>query len=203
MTATQAKIEKEKNAASIICAIKQFELNSPEKVQDFLCVSVSKVESGLDWLVSKNYIWRTSSGMLIITESGFEYIDGLSRRPGFETATSAAKHKEEALSGIVERRSNKSGFTVSRQSTMNRAVVLGGKEKHETKTPEDRFLMNEEARISKIKFAEQLGIKVEDIPAHLEAGRIKKCKRCCNVELHGKKGKYIREICNKCRRKKR
>jgi hypothetical protein len=138
----------------------------------------------------------------MITNKGQRHYIELCVENKMDTGSSLLKWKDEILTGMKLERSQKSGFQVSARSTMRDlgmpAIPKTGK-RAEPKTSDD--VLKEEAMMTARRgIAQRLGITLNQVHKYMEAGQIKVCKRCKEVQVHDRKGKYVRSPCRMCRK---
>lgn len=151
-------------------------------------------------LIDKEYLIK-ANGAYIITKQGREYTEGLKINSSFNTASSIAQHKEEALSGIVEKRSSASGFIVSEQSKLTKAVLPGAQKR--VKRDVEQFALETSDKRKKLHrdLAKKLKLSEEELDTKIKEGLVGICKYCGEVEVFHKDGKYRTSKCRVCRRK--
>ncbi|MCK5610747.1 hypothetical protein KAR91_53230 [Candidatus Pacearchaeota archaeon] len=155
------------------------------------------MEKGTRQGAQKEFVFKNGQAYGI-TQQGRDYVEGLSLNSAFSTAAGTAKYKEEALSGIVERKSKKTGFMVSEKSKLTRAVLFSHAKHHSSKSPEDFILEQDAIKKARVKIAKQIGITVEELEKAVEEERVKVCKGCGEIEIHHKNLKGLRSKCVKC-----
>jgi hypothetical protein len=145
------------------------------------------------WLLKKEFAHKLHS-RLYITIEGREYYDGLCRNSNFQFSVTA--FKEEALSGVVVKRSKKSGFTVTEQSSLKRAALPTPSKSHNTRTCEDDIAEVQQLQVHRKRLCREFSITDDELTLFIDQGRIRQCGD--HWGLFDRKGDYWRHLCRKC-----
>ena len=165
-------------------------------------LSEDRIYYCLEQTNKQKYTWKVGSKHGL-TYEGREFVEGLEKSSEINTATSTAKHKEEALLGLVEKRSRASGYLVSEKSKMTKAILPTYSEPRETKTPEDFFIEQDREKKGRERIAKSIGITVKQLEDAYEKGLVAICPGCEKIELFHSHGKYRQDKCIKCKKKRR
>lgn len=141
------------------------------------------VDNGLMTVDKLGHYWPTSD-----TEAA------LARRVARPTTqgNKDAQWKDEALTGMTP---------AGNKSAIKRAVLPTGTVPR--KAPVDMQVHNRRQLLNSIKaVCAESNLTMEQCASLMADGRIKTCRKCGEVRLHGKKGKHVRTPCNFCRSKK-
>jgi len=158
------------------------------------------IADAVEWLKDNRLVNGRSK--LFLTELGFEYLDGLEHNVSMVTAASEFKFKNEALSGLTEMRSRKTGLMVSERSELTAAVLPEAHKPTTNTTPEDLILRKQRELEAKQKLAGRLKITTQELECHIASGRLRFCKGCESLQLFDSNGKGTwRSKCRKCRKK--
>lgn len=183
-----ARIRNEKAASRIALLMYRYRTISwcPENIKSHVSLTEDELKCGLDWMRKKKYIAGTT--MIFLTDSGIEFVAGLRENVSVSSAASESRYKDEALTGMCERRSKVSGYMVSEKSELTAAVIPTVKKPHTSVTPED--IIDEQRRFLgfKERIARQLNCTLEEIEHYSKTGRLRYCSSCESWKLFNRKG---------------
>lgn len=187
----------------IISTIKRFD---QIRLDEEALAGVARIDfqrgiEAISWLLQKRYIYK-HKGRYHVTELGDEYIDQV----GFfsEKPKSLKRWKEEALTGLVERKSRSSKQYISKQSTMERAVLsTRSKDAPEGLRPDQAIINFENVLHLRKEVCRELGITMADYIRFNAEGRIRVCRhRGEHIGIFDRHspGRW-QHICRTCRKK--
>jgi hypothetical protein len=200
----QKEIEREQDAVRVILYIYMFDGTNctSAAIQWHYGFEPSRIANALYWLECRKYI-QIRDGSIFIDELGHEYIEGIKETSIIGQNKDGRDYKEEALTGLTQIKSPKTGRMVSRKSKLVRPVLPSNKKHHETATPEDSMIEKDRALKAKMKLAKDLNTTVEKLENFISEGRLKMCPKCKKVGIFDKRGGgYMAVWCRKCRKLK-
>ena len=188
----------------ILATIKRFDGN---KLDEEALASIARIDlntgiEAISWLLDQRYIYR-HKGKYHTTELGDAYIADV----GFYSLKdkSLKDWKDEVTTGLVERRSRKSGQVVTTQSRLTRAVMSTSTINAPEGIRPDQIVMELDNLMSMRKaLCQELGISMSQYEILNDEGRLRVCK--CGGEHIGifdKDRDRFRHICRKCAKRKR
>ena len=149
----QSTIDKAIDGIKVLSLLINFEgmLWTGDMLKEILCFKDSQLYPAITWLTSNGHIVYYQHEY-IPTDNGRQFFDAAKRQSSVVKPGETYAFKYEALSGIIEKFSSKSGFTVSKQSEITNAALPRGKpERSRDKTPEEILLEKEHVNIQSSK----------------------------------------------------
>jgi hypothetical protein len=203
----QRKIDRDVDCGRIIAELLRMAPYGLDSVQltTVLNITAGRAKVCLDRLSGDGLVYRDQSNLLKLTTDGSETAEIQARNASIDTSHAIAQHREEALLGIVECRSKKTGGMVSERSKMKSAVLPStGRQQHTSKTPEDFIQEQDRQAKGRDRMAEQLGVTKDEFEKLFEEYRIKICKNGCEkIGIFDRHGDRLQHLCRKCRKAKR
>jgi hypothetical protein len=175
---------------------------TPENLLTYVGGMSDKLFDALSAMKKRDLIDGTT--MIFLTDSGVEYVSGLSQNVDVVPPSTCRKFKDEALLGIVEYKNTHTGWMVTEQSQLTVAALPTAHTPVTLTTPEDMMVKRQRALIGKQKMAERIKCSVKELETYIEDERLRYCKACESIELFDRKGKgRWQPVCRKCRKKRR
>jgi DNA-binding MarR family transcriptional regulator len=134
----------------------------------------------------------TSRGHYFVTNEGRDYLQ--QARDQCRERRSISAFKDEALTGIRPD---------GTRSKLTAAVLPTGIEHTgRQRSPEDQMMRAQAEQTANRKHAEELGLTVAELEAHLLTGRVHRCEGggVPHIGIFDKNGKGWRNVCRKCRK---
>ncbi len=124
----------------------------------------------IGWMVKKGYV-NTHNNSYFITTDGFKLMDDAKKKP--VVAGDTGEFKEEALTGIVEK-STKMGWQISEISKIEKGVLPSSSAgpPMTLTTPKD-IMENKRAALRTL--AGTLGVSMDELTEHYDAGELRYC----------------------------
>jgi hypothetical protein len=197
----QNKIETEKTASRISRLFYQYRSVhwSPDNIRIHTGIEEEKINSAITWLQKRRYVGGRS--LFFLTDSGIEFVEGMSVNPSSSSAASERKFKTEALLGLSESKSRASGYMVSEQSRLTTAVIPGAHKPMTATTPEDIMAEMQYSMHVRAALSRRFKISTEEVEEYFMTGRIQYCKSCGAFEYFDRKGARWHSVCRKCRKR--
>jgi len=149
-------------------------------------------------VVATSFCDGVKSEAYFVTETGREYVKGLSKNSSFDVSSIFFKFREEALSGMKCSVSGKSNFVVSSKSNIKSAVLSTVGAPHTSRTPEDMIIEQDLIIKGRTKIAAFLKLSIEDCEILMKNGQIKMCKYCGKIGVFSKHKNGTQHMCRKC-----
>lgn len=199
----QKRIEREQLAVIVVQLLyRESGLSwTPANIAKYANASKEKIADCFVWMRRKNLIGGTDK--IFLTDSGVEYVQGLKENVSVSTAASEQRYKDEALTGIVEKKHKAHGWMVSEQSGITAAVLPGSHTPTTHTTPEDMIEQAQREYRAKEGLSNRLRVSMDTLLGYIDSGRVKLCNACNSVEIFDRKGDRWQPVCRKCRKKKR
>lgn len=197
----QKKINIEKAAAKITRLFYHYRSVhwSLDNIRTHTGIEEEKINSAITWLQKKRYVGGRS--LFFLTDSGIEFVEGMSVNPSSSSANSERKFKTEAQSGLSESKSRVSGYMVSEQSRLTTAVIPGANRPVTSTTPEDIMADRQYSMHVRAALSRRFKISTDELEEYFKTGRIQYCKSCGAFEYFDRKGARWHSVCRKCRKR--
>ncbi len=150
---------------------------------EVLNMSVKRVKASCNWLIRNEYAGK-AHGEYFITTIGREYYGGCCVSPAINASPAVLKFKDEALSGLVTRRSSNTGQSITKQSTVDRAAIPScGKHFQDDRTAEVILIEIEERNHQRRQIAGRLKITLDMLDELHADGKVQVCQECGKIGI--------------------
>ncbi len=164
---------------------------TPQIFSDKLRIDLSATAQAIRWLLDNKLMELDGHGHYWCTAEGERALQRAAARPT-AAGNEAARYKHEVLTGMD---------AAGNETRIKRGVLPTGVEAR--KAPVDVQAQNRRRLMNSIKaVCAESGKSMEEVASLMADGRVKECRICGEVRLHGKKGEYVRDKCNFCRNSK-
>jgi len=193
-----------KHVSKVITAIKHCDgvKLTADGIAAFARISREELREAIQWTMRQQLVYR-HKGQYRVTTLGDEWLEdqGLADKQ----MKSLYVWKDEALSGVRCIRSRRTGFLVSRESTIDHAVISTSTiEGVEGIRPDELVMQMDSIRKAHIRVRSILGLPMSTYQKYLEEGRVRVCRSGDpHVGVFDRRGKGWQNRCRECRKKRR
>lgn len=169
-------------------------------------IDFNRALKAISWCLKNQYIYR-DKGKFFLTVPGREYLE--TSRQQKRTSGSFRRWKEEALTGIVERKSKRCNNVITHKSTMDKAVLsTTSNEGLKTDNLETIYCQIDDAVSLKKKLSNKFNLSPEKVDKYFREGRFRVCSGGePHIGIFDRKnrptGKGWQHLCRECMKKNR